>query len=526
MNDLVTMLKTQQLQSDYSTFSELSALAATGQLDLIIKTNIPEVFDEPLERRRTFLSHRLNPVSPVIGATGETAGNRSAQARKFRMPGYPLALISTDVFQEGEDLHTFCDSIYHYGLSGTPIGIEQKTGRVDRVNSLVQRRFINHHHQQKITDSSDFIQVTFPHIRESIERLQVRQLCHNLNDFIKSLHEFGDSSTVRKDLIDTQEALSDKSEIPPQITTPLESPYIPNKPEPGAGNRLAQLETLEQKTTSTLLHIKGLLKTFCGPSVLTQGYRLPGSDRILSVKLESAKNGGEILLIAEEPFSYYKISDHCIEQCMKIYSERTFYRIIAEEEGHHTFRLNRNAEILVGNESMTEPEEIEAFFNRFHQQAVELTYQQPSEKIHNFCQQAQTLANGLDDINGIADFDTQQQDAALQLTFRLGINITTRTQKVIIRQSANLCIFTSKAVPSNAIRAFRENRERKIIEYTWERNRHTDVVEFFLDSEGDISGRITHPEENMSLEEFIFCAYTIAVEADRLEYIVSTDDFL
>lgn len=49
-------------------------------------------------------------------------------------------LITTDVLQEGEDLHLFCSRVYHYGLSWTPSSMEQRVGRIDRVRSHTHRR--------------------------------------------------------------------------------------------------------------------------------------------------------------------------------------------------------------------------------------------------------------------------------------------------------------------------------------------------------------------------------------------------
>ncbi len=59
--------------------------------------------------------------------------------RQFRMPGYPFVLLSTDLLQEGEDLHTFCSDVYHYGLAWTPSAVEQRIGRIDRVRSKTER---------------------------------------------------------------------------------------------------------------------------------------------------------------------------------------------------------------------------------------------------------------------------------------------------------------------------------------------------------------------------------------------------
>ena len=133
MDDLASVLSRQSSETGFNTYWECQQLAQ--HLDLIIKTNFPDIYDKSADQYRLYLARALNPVAPIMGATGDTSSTRSAQARKFRMPGYPLALISTEVFQEGEDLHTFCDSVMHYGLSGSPVSIEQKIGRVDRVGS-------------------------------------------------------------------------------------------------------------------------------------------------------------------------------------------------------------------------------------------------------------------------------------------------------------------------------------------------------------------------------------------------------
>ena len=51
-----------------------------------------------------------------------------------------LLMLCTDVLQEGEDLHTFCDRVIHYGVAWTASSMEQRIGRVDRIQSLTERR--------------------------------------------------------------------------------------------------------------------------------------------------------------------------------------------------------------------------------------------------------------------------------------------------------------------------------------------------------------------------------------------------
>jgi len=66
--------------------------------------------------------------------------------------------------------------------------------------------------------------------------------------------------------------------------------------------------------------------------------------------------------------------------------------------------------------------------------------------------------------------------------------------------------------------------EVELIKYTWIRNRHIDLVGFVVDSTLAIVGRVVHPIENISWDEFIYCAYTLAVESDNLEYLLSNKD--
>lgn len=345
VQQIINCLHEQATQTGFSTYHELSNLA--DQLDLIIKTNIPEIYDEPREKRRKIISHRLNPVSPIIGATGDTYAIRSAQARKFRMPGYPLALISTDVFQEGEDLHTFCDSVMHYGLSGSPVSIEQKTGRVDRVNSHAQRRLLSYRNPTLADD--DLIQVVFPYVKESIELLQVRQLCRNVNEFIESLHEVGNIQDSAKDIIETDKALEDKSEIPEQILRFLVSPYqaddVTKVSTPDKHKQIAKQQHMSDTITQ---HVHQLVNA-CKPNVFNQGLQLSGenSERKLTVRLNSARRVGVIMLVASVENQKYCLSQNSLLECIQQIVWRRLYRIQAEEISNGCYQLYANCMPIV-----------------------------------------------------------------------------------------------------------------------------------------------------------------------------------
>lgn len=95
-------------------------------------------------------------------------------------------LITTDLLQEGEDLHTFCSRIYHYGISWTPSAMEQRIGRIDRVRSQTDRRLSVLQH---VRSSDEKLQVYFPHLQDTVEVLQVRRVLDRMDEFLRLMHE-------------------------------------------------------------------------------------------------------------------------------------------------------------------------------------------------------------------------------------------------------------------------------------------------------------------------------------------------
>ena len=61
----------------------------------------------------------------------------------FNTPYRPEILVSTSVGQEGIDLHRECRHVIHHDLCWNPATIEQRTGRVDRIGSKVERERVN-----------------------------------------------------------------------------------------------------------------------------------------------------------------------------------------------------------------------------------------------------------------------------------------------------------------------------------------------------------------------------------------------
>ncbi len=527
INDFVAILAAQKGTTTFSTYHELVQLAS--HLELIIKNNIPDILELNRNEYPTYFRKQLNPVSPVIGASGETSG-RSSQARKFRMPGYPLALISTDVFQEGEDLHTFCDSVTHYGLSASPLGLEQKMGRVDRVSSMAQRRLMALERQAK---EGEFIQVTFPYVKESIETLQIRRICKNLNEFIESLHDVAPNKVSVNDVVDVETELACKDAVPDQILTRLYSPYNPTVIEQNEYQAIDFIEENESRRNFEVKHVCELLKHKLGDKVPDElqtfcdgnGFEL--SDSNLVVKLISARASGELLLSLTLPSnpSVYQVDDlKSLMKLMRDISWRTFHRTFAIElsDMKAGYQLFFNAEMLVGGVDTTQHIEIERIFERMEHEHDPDQYQNElPDEIASYVDSINENTHIPIDRSGGTRLRVLKSKGVTLLVFEFGGRQIHRIQHVALHVYDGRCVFMSKSSSEGYCKKL---SVRDVIKYTWIRNRHIDLVEFVVDPDYSIIGRVVHPVESMQWDEFIYCAYTLAVEADNLEYLLSKID--
>lgn len=167
--------------SEWRAFQELADAAAN--FDAIVDANLPEVRQQPLAGVGRELGVLLTTQQPVGGMSG---GVNQRLVRQFRMPGYPCVLVTTDVLQEGEDLHLFCSRVYHYGLSWTPSSMEQRVGRIDRVRSRTHRHLET---LKRHPSGDEKLQVFYPHLRETAEAYQVQTVLERLNRFLVLMHK-------------------------------------------------------------------------------------------------------------------------------------------------------------------------------------------------------------------------------------------------------------------------------------------------------------------------------------------------
>lgn len=213
----VELLESQMNDSGFGAFSELSQAAQA--FDHIVSVNFPELHLKKLTELRGHFADTLQNQVPVGKVSGKV---NHRLVRQFRMPGFPLVLVTTDVLQEGEDLHTHCKRVVHYGIAWTPSAIEQRTGRVDRIGGLVQRHLDGSTEQP---DADELIQVYYPHLRDTVELLQVRRVLARVNRFMQLIHRGVAINPDQDGLIETQRAWLEELRDIPQIEGELESAF-------------------------------------------------------------------------------------------------------------------------------------------------------------------------------------------------------------------------------------------------------------------------------------------------------------
>ena len=323
--DFVSMLEHQCGTPGFHAFHELSQAAEA--FEHIVSVNFPEAPSRPLPELARLYGITLQKQVPVGRMSG---GVNQRLVRQFRMPGYPLVLVTTDVLQEGEDLHTFCRRVVHYGIAWTPSAMEQRTGRVDRIGGLVQRRLDG---SPEPAEAGNLIQVYYPHLRDTVELLQVRRVLRRLNKFLRLIHRGDRAAGADGHVIDTTRALLEELEDLPPIEGKLESAF-PVEPHwlegklgpddvatPDWERQYAHLEALWQalcehhrivKQTSGVKHLR------CGeiPASAAESTRdgkgdaaAPGRMQRFTFGLRSQVAGDEILIECESAIGTADLED-------------------------------------------------------------------------------------------------------------------------------------------------------------------------------------------------------------------------
>jgi hypothetical protein len=220
VNLIKSFLDLMQKQSEgygFNAYYELHQAAKT--FETLVNVNFPELNHVQLSEVPSIYGRTLQRQVPVGRMSG---GVNKRLVRQFRMPGFPLVLATTDVLQEGEDLHTFCGKVLHYGISWTPSAMEQRTGRVDRIDSLVQRNLDG---RETPPEPHELLQVHYPHLVDTIEVLQVRRVLRRLFDFMRLIHSPKEKKDSDQSRVNVAEDVLAKLQELPTIDGLLESAF-------------------------------------------------------------------------------------------------------------------------------------------------------------------------------------------------------------------------------------------------------------------------------------------------------------
>lgn len=502
----ISLLKKQHQASEaFSSFTILTSI--TENAELLIKLNFSEAYRQEHPALMRYISNQIQRLQSCAGASGINSGDRSPLARRFRMPGYPMLLISTDVFQEGEDLHTFCDSVNHYGISASPIALEQKVGRVDRISSMSQRAIASK--QQSAQDH--FIQVRYPHIKESVEYIQVQNSALNLNRFIRNLHKVGnvDDAPILDAHIDSK-----LMDIEPQIRTELSSPFeaikyieVSNKYD----------ESLISCQKDKLASLRALIETnYLGNHIFkmtTKGLSYNSDEYIYS--LRSARKTNELVFsVTTKDSGLREISE---EENLLLYLQKSAKKFIGRlqtSDDRMPVSLNVNVERLfsldeiqvVGNISIIR-DEMNANVRRFSEKNIDLNLEQAISKFH--CLNKQIRVSFTKNLVGFSFICSK------------------RNQLVKITHDDEYYCFSSPAVSASKLseRLTIKGNNELLLKYTVGRNTDYDLVDFYVDDCKGISVRAFCRKGECTDQYLLRVMHRVAREADRLEYLFSDEDF-
>lgn len=132
---------------------------------------------------------------PVRTVTGGDE-NRGAVLGEFNSPFLPIALVCSTVSQEGVDMHRYCRTVVLHDLNWNPAMLEQRVGRLDRVDALAEKR-----------NPPAPVEIFVPYLAESYDEAQFRRVLSRAE-----MQEafFGRNDAVFEDDIETEERAKKK----------------------------------------------------------------------------------------------------------------------------------------------------------------------------------------------------------------------------------------------------------------------------------------------------------------------------
>jgi hypothetical protein len=339
----------------WGAYHELADLAVN--FELVVDLNLPDAKTGALSELNREAGQLLGDQQPVGGMAGQV---NQTLVRQFRMPGYPLVLVTTDLLQEGEDLHAFCSDVYHYGISWTPSAMEQRIGRIDRVRSQTERRLTS---RAAAPHGDHLLQVFFPHLEDTVEVLQVRKVLGRMNTFLRLMHEGLQAPVLEDRRLDVRREMLDGETALERITKKLTSAF---PIAPGLLNGKRKATAVSPGLDSVALERFGRLRALASPSLAVR-WEEPSAGESPGILL-----GTGILEGRQQPFGLYLRAHRgllvvrCISpigqvrpaetaDAIKRIARELRARVCAVEDEDRTYDLTVEEDVLLGLEPHDAP---------------------------------------------------------------------------------------------------------------------------------------------------------------------------
>ena len=531
----VDLLEQQMNDPSFHAFRELSA--AANAFDQIIAVNFPDVPNANLPELARIYGATLQKQVPVGRMSG---GVNKRMVRQFRMPGFPLVLISTDVLQEGEDLHTFCRQVVHYGITWTSSAMEQRTGRIDRIGGLVQRELDGSRSQPK---PEALIQVYYPHLRDTVEVLQVRRVLKRLNRFLKLMHHVSKVDEPRESSIDTTRAWLEEQEDVRPITGKLESVF-PVREEWLKGN-MGVKDVVRLDWEHQFVHFRNVWNEISDNGRISEIPSNQKQVRLGTIAFDDS-NGNGILSKGE----LRRNQDFRLELRSQVAGEKTLLwcqsevklldrtdneqvdALIATQQSLGWPKIcvqpqvsKEHDEIFVEGDILfdptsTETQEVQALVKRTTYSAAFLRAtnfdrKRPRQVRHD----VGDLACRIDELIKRDNLPWRNDGD------RIWIELSNRgrRQQIQFFHLGDNYVFASTVVNATFVNKSTTHR-RDLALKTWWRNTYKAIVSFAFDRRGRLRGIIEQPAETLHDNEICFYVETLAQECDRYEYILTGSD--
>ncbi|MBU2647769.1 DEAD/DEAH box helicase family protein [bacterium] len=540
---VLNRIETQAEDSGLNTFRELSLI--NKNFELICDVNFPGIQEISALKLSQIYQNVFGRQTPVAGMFG---GVNIQQVNQFRNPGYPVVMIATDVLQEGEDLHTFCSDVIHYGISWTPSSIEQRTGRIDRIASETHRRLGKLNCNPK---HSELLQVKYPYLDNTVEFLQVNTMFHRMNRFIEMLHDnivFNESYESEVDV--SREIIREVKVIPP-IEGELHSSFEIDPELLHPQSRI--LERVKPDTSELILkHFDELWETFCKrfdiqpPNPHERHQRVakicikdeniaelsecdPNELSPVTLNIRATHSSGDAVLSCR-----YDIGQLDLDRESLLGSVAEYHKYIGtgkicadEDPKNRQLHLYVEEDILFSKQT-TQYDEFEEVIQRAGAlaQGLKRVIQHPRAKRHAIPESSDNREATRKVLNMAANI-RQLPNSKLELRVvseRIRIYFENgRHQDISIHGDQRRYIFESVALSSKRLARLIPDeigRFRCICRY----NTLTDVVSFSINAKGDLVGRIEQLVRTLDQNELIFYVSRLAEECDRLEYLLTSED--